>query len=122
MDNEASIAFLDKPVDQRVVMNEHNGPPLRSQVVYNPQHVAGLVTQPAALSDPNCQGSIINHKNVLYVSNLNTTGSVRTDLTLKNSSDNGASWSNGIQVWEGAAGYSQLVPLDDSTKLGLVFE
>ena len=43
-----------------------------------------------------------------------------THMTVKTSTDQGASWSAGTLVWEGPSAYSQLVPMPEA--LGLLFE
>ena len=81
----------------------------------------GSVTYPAGLIEPGCQGSIINNLGSLYLSNPNTT-SGRTHMTVKQSKDKGGSWSEGVSVWKGPSGYSQLVSLGQEGVVGLLFE
>ena len=84
--------------------------------------LTGLYTvYPKELIDPGCQGSLINQDGVLHTSNANTT-SGRTHVTVKSSTDQGASWSQGSLVWEGPSGYSQLVSVGDPKIVGILLE
>jgi sialidase-1 len=58
---------------------------------------------------------------VLHTSNANTT-SGRTHVTVKSSSNQGATWSQGTLVWSGPSGYSQLVSLGDPKTVGILLE
>lgn len=118
--SETSIAWLHNSSDEQIIMNIRTGHQ-RSQVIFDRNRNPGNVTEPSGLIDPNCQGSLINQAGVLYFSNDNTTAS-RTRMTVKKSEDQGTTWSQGILVWEGPSGYSQLVDLDGAHKLGLLFE
>ena len=57
----------------------------------------------------------------LLTSNSNTT-SGRTHSTVKQSTDRGKSWSEGVLVWRGPSAYSQLVSLGDAKTVGILWE
>lgn len=120
---ECSIAFLVSAADGRIIMNCRTGKGHRAQLEWSADGVPGNVTFPPGLIDPGCQGSIVNAGGILHTSNANTTHS-RSHMTVKTSVDQGKSWSRGVLVWSGPAGYSQLVPLSDQPgePLGLLFE
>ena len=42
-------------------------------------------------------------------------------MTLRKSSDDGASWSSGYLVWDGSSAYSDIVMIDDSY-IGILYE
>lgn len=75
------------------------------------------------LPDPRCQGSIISYKKgkkwLLYQSNAADTE--RKNLTIKLSSDDGRSWSEGVTVFPELSAYSDMVLLNKST-IGVLFE
>ncbi|MGV3558525.1 sialidase family protein [Larkinella arboricola] len=77
------------------------------------------------LPDPVCQGSMIHYqprrgKRVLLFSNPNSQTS-RENLTIRISTDNGASWSAGKTIYSGPAAYSDLVIQRDSN-IGVLYE
>ena len=108
---ECSIAFLVDAKDGRIIMNCRTGH-TRAQLVWSPDGKPGPVSHPPAMTDPGCQGSIINQDGTLYTSNANTTHS-RTHMAVKISHDQGKSWPGGVPVWSGPSAYSQLVSLGD---------
>jgi sialidase-1 len=73
--------------------------------------------------DPVCQGSLlsgtIGGQHTLFFSNPAST--TRTNMTLKMSTDNGATWSKRYVVHTGPSGYSDIVLLSD-TQIGVFFE
>ena len=115
--NECSIALL---ANESVAMNCRTGGSYREQLTWSAGgEVLGRIQQPAGLIDPNCQGSLLAHGGALYLSNDNTT-SGRSHITVKRSADDGSSWDEGLLVWAGPSGYSQLVGWGG--RLGLLFE
>lgn len=122
---ECSIAFYVSPDDGRILMNCRVSAGLRHQVIFSAEGVplSNATTVPG-LIDPGCQGSLVNNgQGSLLFSNCNTTTS-RSHMTVKSSpAGDGKQWSNGVNVWEGPSGYSQLVPLGTSRDtVGLLFE
>lgn len=73
-----------------------------------------------SLSAPVVQGSVIAHHNgdLVFSSPLHPTE--RRDLTLRYSSDDGATWSRDRLIHRGRAAYSDLVALTDS--IGVLYE
>jgi len=118
--NEASIAFLESSDDERIVMNVRTSTGRRAQAVWGLNHTPSEVFWPEGLVDPGCQGSIVNDGGILYLSNPSSLH-YRQHMTVKESHDQGRTWSTGKLVWPKASGYSQLVPLGGG-KLGLLFE
>ena len=120
--SECSIAFKVSAADGAILMNCRTGTHNRAQLEWNAN---GTLLKPAVfpkeLIDPGCQGSLINQDGVLHTSNANTT-SGRTHVTVKSSTDQGASWSQGSLVWEGPSGYSQLVSVGDPKIVGILLE
>jgi len=116
---ECSIAFLVDSEDGRIIMNCRTNNHQRAQIIWSPDGIPSPMTWPGII-DPGCQGSIINNEGILHVSNANTTSS-RTHMVVKSSHDQGKSWNNGVLVYPGASGYSQLVALE-ANGLGLLFE
>lgn len=77
------------------------------------------------LIEPICEASMINYKNaneldVLLFSNPANSNS-RTNLSVKQSLDNGKSWSNGFIIDYGASAYSDLVILPGQ-RIGVLYE
>mmetsp|Transcript_22604 Transcript_22604/g.51725 ORF Transcript_22604/g.51725 Transcript_22604/m.51725 type:complete len:387 (+) Transcript_22604:59-1219(+) len=124
--NEAAIAFLVSPEDERIIMSIRTTKGRRAQAIWSRnqsgyQRVDSVnASWPAGLVDPGCQGSIVNQGGVLYLSNPSSLR-YRQHMTVKSSHDQGKTWSAGRLVWQKASAYSQLVPLGDD-KLGLLFE
>lgn len=118
--SECSIAFVDDSGVGDILMNCRVGGGRRAQIIWGADGVPGPITYPEGLIDPNCQGSLINHRNTLLFSNANTTTS-RTHMAVKASVDGGASWDRGVSIWDGPSAYSQLVSLGVNG-VGLLFE
>ena len=120
--NECTIAFLVDAADGRVLMNCRIGPGKpRKQVVWT-DGIPGPVQPVPSLTDPGCQGSLVNSGGVLHLSNANHKHS-RHNMTVKTSVDGGRTWSSGVSVHKGPSAYSQLVVLNEKTqRLGLLFE
>ena len=127
--NECSIALL---TNQSIAMNCRTGGDYREQMTWSPQgELLGRIRRPAGLDDPNCQGSLLaarsSGSSTLYLSNDNTTAG-RSHITVKRSDDAGVTWGEGLLVWAGPAGYSQLVGWEQPEhgaappQLGLLFE
>jgi len=74
----------------------------------------------ADLPEPVVSAGLITVGGTLYFSNPNTNKG-RTHMTLKRSTDSGDTWQVDTPVWAGAAEYSNVVPLTDST-VGVVYE
>jgi len=118
---ECAIAFLVSRADGRILMNCRTETHARAQLVWSADGVPlGNVTYPDGLVDANCQGSILNSGGTLYISNA-ADAHARAHMTVKSSSDQGATWSQGLEVHSGPSAYSQLVSLGDD-RLGLLFE
>ena len=74
----------------------------------------------ADLIEPVCMAGLINFHGDLYFSNPATTHG-RDHMTLKKSTDQGASWKVESLIYAGPAAYSLVVPLTNAT-LGVVYE
>ena len=72
------------------------------------------------LQEPTCSAGLINLGNTLYFSNPNTQKG-RDMMTVKKSTDSGATWVIDTLVWAGPAAYSNLVPISKCT-YGVVYE
>lgn len=119
---ECAIAFLVSPADGRILMNCRTGSHRRAQLVWSARGTPLTnVSFPAGLSDAGCQGSVINERGTLYLSNA-ADARARAHLTVKRSVDRGASWSAGVDVHPGPAAYSQLVGLGAGRGVGVLFE
>ena len=120
--NECSIAFLVSPTDGRIAMNCRTPKGNRAQTVWSPNGLPGPTTYINGMSDPNCQGSIINTKGKLWVSHPNSK-TERVNMIVQESGNLGKTWSSGIEVNRGRAAYSQLVDIGGSKGfLGLLYE
>ncbi len=121
--NECSIAFLVSSVDGRIVMNCRTGRGKRAQAVWSPDgKIVDKLRDVDGMSDPNCQGSIIRADGKLWVSHPDSTKD-RVDMIVQSSSNQGRTWSSGIEVNKGRAAYSQLVDLGGSKDfLGILYE
>lgn len=73
-----------------------------------------------ALVDPGCNGGLCRWGDLLVCSLLDDERE-RRRLVVRTSADDGESWSDGVVVDTGAAGYSVLAPLADGA-LGLLYE
>lgn len=69
--------------------------------------------------DAKCQGSIATIGENLFLSNA--AADTRTNMTLKKSTDNGATWSNLQTIYSGKSGYSDIVEISDN-KIGILYE
>merc|ERR1712029_820290 len=76
------------------------------------------------LDDSGTQGSLIEFEGTLYLSNTYEVSMFkRQSLTLKRSNDGGHSWDDGLVIYSGASGYSQLLPPAAGSKtMGVLFE
>ena len=74
-----------------------------------------------AVPDPTCQASLLRHpRGPLLLSNLNNPKH-RDHLTLRHSTDDGKTWSNGKLLEAGASMYSCLTVLRDG-RIGILYE
>jgi sialidase-1 len=88
---------------------------------------AGITWAPVAtaygLVDPVCQASLlsatVDNKHTLFFSNASAT--TRTNMTIKMSQDDGASWTKQYSVYTGLSGYSDIVMLSN-TQVGILYE
>ena len=121
--DECSLAFLppgataadstgipDVLMNCRPPCNANGCDQHRVQLVWRDGKVISGPTRLEGVIDPACQGSVVEHAGVLYLSNIASTHA-RERLTVRHSSDVGRTWSrNGTLIWAGFAAYSQLVP------------
>ncbi len=89
-------------------------------------HSWGKQTFDKTLIEPQCQGSLIRHSwgNASQRSRLlfcNPAASSRTQLTLRASYDEGASWSDSRLLYEGSSAYCCLARLS-ATDVGVIYE
>lgn len=113
----------ENPCDCRAVATSHDGGATWSGLTWQPQLIepvcsAGLLGVPIAGGTAPL--------GLLYFSNPATT-SARVNMTLRISSDGGASWplSDNVQLWLGPSAYSVLVPVGPPaapTGVAVVFE
>lgn len=77
-----------------------------------------------ALPDPACNGAILDYQvgkqNLLFFSNANDSKK-RKNMTIKYSTDNGNTWSQGKVLNPGFSAYSSLAQLDNND-LGILYE
>jgi sialidase-1 len=95
---ECSIAWAVDSSNSTLVMNCRSGKDhRRGQLYWRPSgttYEASAPTYPDELTDPGCQGSILNVAGTLYTSNAAST-TARERMTIHRSADGGASWSDG---------------------------
>ena len=117
--NESTIAELS---DGRLMQN------MRSYHGQNRRAVStsfdgGLTWSPVVLDttliEPVCQASLLRHGNLLLFSNPASTQ--REMMTIRTSTDDGASWTTEHLVYAGSSAYSSLVSLHDD-QIGLLYE
>lgn len=124
---ECSIAFAHgDSTNETIVSNCRSGRDHRRAIYYwRPDGLGSYVAAntsiyPPQLTDPGCQGSLVNAGGAtLYASNAASTHS-RSRMTVSRSVDGGATWGDGVLVHAGPSAYSQLVVMGD--RLGLLFE
>jgi len=124
--NESSAAQLS---DGRVMMNSRDQTGVsKARVVSVTSDVNGSVFGTpyidTTLIDPVAEGSLlastVSGQPYLFFSNLaNTT--IRADLTLRASSDDGKTWSKSLLITGNAASYSDLAVIDASN-IGILYE
>jgi sialidase-1 len=83
------------------------------------------VARDEALIEPTCQGSLLeakmgDGKHALLFSNPESHR--RERLTVKASTDDGASWPHALRVYEGSSAYSDVVAVNDEGQYGVLFE
>jgi sialidase-1 len=80
-------------------------------------------TSAVGLVDPVCQGSLIssliNGQHTLFFSNPSSI--TRTNMTIKMSTDNGATWPKAYSVFTGMSAYSDLVMIEPN-EVGILYE
>ena len=126
--SECSIAFAQSSANATLIMNCRSGKDHRRAQLYwrptaNGSYAASELTYPAQLTDPGCQGSILNANGTLYTSNA-ASMSARERMTIHQSTDHGASWgaAGGQVLHAGPSAYSQLVQLPSGGGLAVLFE
>lgn len=125
--NECSIALLP---NRSVAMNCRGGS-IRKQLTFSEggQLLSGPILPPG-LVDPGCQGSIVaappaqsSQQGTLFLSN-DATSDTRYNMTVKRSDDAGATWDEGLLIWDRKSAYSQLVAWTEegAAHMALLFE
>lgn len=121
--NESTVAELPGGkllLNMRVGANEN----LRMSSVSNDGGLTwGVPYNETQLVDPVCQGSLLSTTigGTFRLFFSNPAAITRTNMTVKMSTDNGVKWDKKNVVFEGPAGYSDLVQLSD-THVGLLYE
>jgi len=119
--NESTVAELS---DGRLLLNMRNSSPFRT-VAYSSDGGESWTAsrQDYALPDPRCQASIlntsINGAHLLFFSNA--AGSTRSNMTLRQSSDDGATWNRSHLVHSGPSAYSDIVMVNEN-EIGILYE
>lgn len=121
--NESTVAELS---DGRLLLNIRISNNNNNRVISISDDAGLSWTAPvnAPLIDPVCQGSMVSGAladGSWAVFFSNPASVERKNMVVKMSLDNGTSWAKHYTVYEGAAGYSDLVFLSD-TYLGLLYE
>lgn len=104
----------------RVMLNiRHEGEPHHRAVVRGPDGAAGWgkVRFDPALPEPVCMGSLValGRDAILFSNPHNPTGRERKNLTVKLSTDDGATWSAARTLEAGQSAYSDLAVAPDGT-------
>ena len=118
--SECSIAFIPRTDDSTIMMNCRTGSHKRAQFIWANRTKPSQAQFFDGLIDSNCQGSLVTHRDAVYLSNTNSTAG-RQHMVVKKTTDGGKTWNSGTLVWGGPAAYSQLVSMS-SGELGLLFE
>lgn len=121
--NESTVAELS---DGKLMLNMRVGNNNNLRMVSKSAD-AGLTWAPVStaygLVDPVCQASLlsasIDNKHTLFFSNAAAT--TRTNMTIKMSLDDGATWTKQYTVYAGFSGYSDIVMLSN-TQIGILYE
>lgn len=119
--NECSIAFWHNASDGDIFMSCRPPHPRscyahpslcdmrRVQLVWRRGAIVeGAVPRKGPI-DPGCDGSVVNHRGVLYMSNPATTTS-RSRMTVRRSDDGGATWTDGELVRARTGPHAQFTP------------
>jgi len=121
--NESTVAELS---DNRLMLNmrvSNNGNLRMKSTSSNGGLTWTTPVNAVGLVDPVCQGSLINtapgSQHALYFSNPAATS--RTNMTIKQSVDNGETWPKAYSVFKGPSGYSDLVILS-ADSIGILHE
>lgn len=122
--NECSISFLrGNATNERIIMSCRTEYHERATVEWSHDGQPLSVDYPG-VTDPKCQGSLIQHDGALWLSNLKSVWT-RSHLRLSRSIDDGATWKDVTIVYAGPAAYSQLVELETNdlqSTVGVIFE
>lgn len=119
---ECTIAELP---DGKLMLNMRTGKKLlrRYSISEDGGQTWNDVKDDSLLTDPHCQGSLlsarIKKKPILLFSNPASV--TRTNMTIKMSFDNGASWQKKYEVYSGISAYSDLVMISDK-ELAIFYE
>lgn len=121
--NESTVAELadgSLMLNMRVASNDN----LRMKSISTDGGMSWSVPVSAiGLVDPVCQGSLIsgtiNNQHTLFFSNPSSI--TRTNMTIKMSTDNGATWPKAYSVFTGLSAYSDLVMIENN-EIGILYE
>ena len=108
--DECSIAWLHNASDGRILMNCRTRHHERASVEWSPYGKPSRVVY-SGVTDPNCQGSLVQSGGALWLSSIRSKSS-RSHLHVSRSMDHGRTWVSAREIRAGPAAYSQLVPLD----------
>ncbi len=126
--NETSI----KPADESKIIELEDGTLMINSRVNNQSHRHIHLSKDggkswnshsdSTLVDPHCNASIIkSNKDTLYFCNAKSE-TVRENLYLRKSTDSGATWDKGKQIYAGSSAYSDICECPDTHKIYILFE
>lgn len=119
--NESTVAELS---DGRLMLNMRSSTSIRQVATSSDGGKTWQNMRPDyALVEPVCQGSLLNHNinNVHTLLFSNPASSTRDNMTIKMSTDDGATWKKSYKVHAGPSAYSDLVMVSED-KVGIFYE
>lgn len=120
--NESTVAELS---DGRLMLNMRSNDPVRQVSISDDGgETWGEVELDDELKEPTCQGSLlsceVDGSHALLFSNP-ASSAERIKMTVKRSTDNGATWSESYLVYKGPSAYSDIVMVNKD-EIGILYE
>ena len=93
--------------------------PLSSHPLFDSSHVTKGLLLPDAGGNA---GGLVSTADALFYSNAIAANHAREDMTVLRSDDHGATWTHGTLIFPGAAAYSALTAMGNTSTVGLAYE
>jgi|EP01043_Picozoa_sp_COSAG02_P000330 sialidase-1 len=120
--NEVTIGLMQNN-SMFLSMRSNKKVPLRYQARSDDAAATFSVPRPGELPAPTCNAGTINlDSETLVLAHIEPNRAVRENMTIRASTDSGATWPYRKLIWDGPAGYVTLTSTEVNNTIGALFE